>query len=193
METADTASQARQPLSILRINFDELFRRHLCRHSEFGINVLHIVSVWGVYFSLLAIEYRGLLWLMPTASLWQRIVIMLISLLPWLTVVAANVPMTVLFATASMGAALCLPAASQPLPAWVHLLLLPLWHQLQLISHRFYREHRDMSEFAARYRKGWFLSLLLAVYELPILAQFFVTWFHKGQGTIASHKSLSES
>ena len=52
-------------MNILRINFDELYRRHLCRHSEFGINVLHIVSVWGVYLSLLAVEFRCLRSLFP--------------------------------------------------------------------------------------------------------------------------------
>lgn len=175
MKTVETADNAKQPLSILRINFDELFRRHLCRHSEFGINVLHIVSVWGVYCSLLAIEFRFLQWLLPAAEVWQLIAMLLTSLLPWLAVVAVNVPVPVLLASASMGLALSLPAASQPFPAWVHLVLLPLWHQLQLVSHRFYTEHRDMSEFATRYRKGWFLSVLLAVYELPILTQFFLT------------------
>ena len=175
MDTADRGSDATQPLSILRINFDELFRRHLCRHGAFGINVLHIVSVWGVYCSLLAIEYRVLQWLFPAGLLWQLIAVMLLSLLPWLTVVAVNVPVAVLLATAVMSLALCLPAALQPFPAWLHLLLLPFWHQLQLVSHRFYAEHRDMSEFATRYRKGWFLSVLLAVYELPILTQFFLT------------------
>lgn len=179
METAEAADNAIQPLSIFRINFDELFRRHLCRHGEFGINVLHIVSVWGVYCSLLAIEFRCLQWLFPAASLWWLIAAMLMSLLPWLAVVAVNVPVPVLLATASMGIVLSLPAAFQPFPAWVHIVLLPLWHQLQLVSHRFYTEHRDMSEFAMRYRKGWFLSVLLAVYELPILTQFFLTCFRR--------------
>ncbi len=179
METADTTSRTLQPLSILRVNFDELFRRHLCRHSEFGINVLHILSVWGVYFSLLVIEFRLLQWLLPTAPTSQLVLVMLLSLVPWLTVVAVNVPVTVLLVTASMVFVLCLPAAWQPIPAWVHVILLPLWHQLQLVSHRFYTVHRDMSEFASRYRKGWHLSLLLAVYELPILARFFLTCHRK--------------
>lgn len=174
METAEMASEAKANLSLLRINFDELFRRHLCRHSEFGINVLHILSVWGVYFSLLAIEYRCLQWLVPAAPLWQLLAMLLLSLVPWLAVVAPNVPMAVLLVTGTMGCALSLPAALQPFPAWVHLLLLPLWHQLQLVSHRFYTVHRDMSEFAQRYRKGWHLSALLAVYELPILVQYFL-------------------
>jgi hypothetical protein len=161
-------------MNIVNINFDEVYRRHLCRHSEFGINVLHIGSVCGVYLSLLAIEFRCLQWLLPDASVWQLFSAMLISLLPWLGVVAINVPGSVLLTTGGIVVALCLPAAAQPLPAWCHLLLLPLWHQLQLISHRFYTVHRDMSEFAERYRKSWHLSLLLAVYELPILVQFFL-------------------
>jgi hypothetical protein len=161
-------------VNILRINFDELYRRHLCRHSEFGINVFHIVSVGGVYLSLLAVEFRCLRWLFPEASMWQLITAMLMTLLPWLSVVGVNVSTSVLLATGGMAIALCLPAAVQPLPAWIHLLLLPLWHQLQLVSHRYYSVHLDMSEFAERYRKGWRLSLLLAVYELPILVQFFL-------------------
>lgn len=106
--------------------------------------------------------------------MWQLITAMLMTLLPWLSVVGVNVSTSVLLTTGVTAIALCLPATVQPLPAWIHLLLLPLWHQLQLVSHRFYRGQRDMSEFAERYRKGWRLSLLLAVYELPILVQFFL-------------------
>jgi len=175
-------------MNILRISFDELYRRHLCRHSEFGINVLHIVSVWGVYLSLLAIECRCVHWLLPHASVWQLITAMLMTLLPWLTVVGINVAPSVLLTTGGMAIVLCLPAALQPLPAWVHLLLLPLWHQLQLISHRFYRVQKDMSEFAERYRKGWRLSLLLAVYELPILVQFFLSHLRGQVGWPAARK-----
>lgn len=39
-------------MNILRINFYELYQRHLCRHSQFGLNLWHVLSVYGVYFSI---------------------------------------------------------------------------------------------------------------------------------------------
>ena len=41
----------------INANFMELYRRHLCRHSEFGINILHLIAVVGVYFSLYGIAF----------------------------------------------------------------------------------------------------------------------------------------
>ncbi|MEQ9406153.1 MAG: hypothetical protein RIK87_00445 [Fuerstiella sp.] len=40
-------------MNLFRVNFEELYRRHLCRHGHFGINVLHLAAVAGIYLCLL--------------------------------------------------------------------------------------------------------------------------------------------
>ena len=61
----------------LHANFEELYRRHLCRHSQFGINMLHIVSVVGTYlrcfglvYSLVKSEWITVALTAPTSSSW---------------------------------------------------------------------------------------------------------------------------
>lgn len=49
-----------------------------------------------------------------------------------------------------------------------------LRHRFQLWSHRRYSLHRDMSEFKTKSRKGSYLFILLAVYELPILLYYLI-------------------
>ena len=38
-----------------RVNFQELYARHLCRHSQYGINVIHVAAVFGIYLALAGI------------------------------------------------------------------------------------------------------------------------------------------
>lgn len=44
-------------MNLLRVNFQELYRRHLCRHSQFALNVWHLIAVIGVYFALYGIAF----------------------------------------------------------------------------------------------------------------------------------------
>lgn len=59
-------------------------------------------------------------------------------------------------------------------PVWVHILLLFAWHRFQVWQHRIYDKSLDMTEFTEKYRKGFALFVLLAIYELPILLNFLV-------------------
>ena len=43
-----------QPLSLLHVDFDELYARHLGRHSQFGINVAHVLALYGLWFGVYA-------------------------------------------------------------------------------------------------------------------------------------------
>ncbi len=39
-----------RPMSLVRVEFQELYARHLCRHSQLGINMAHLVALFGVWF-----------------------------------------------------------------------------------------------------------------------------------------------
>ena len=162
-------------MSILKINFEDLFQRHLCRHSEFGINVLHLISVYGVYFSLLALVSTVMRMIMPDSSVMMQTSMTLAITVPYLIVLAMNIPVLILMATIASLVLLAIPAAFASFIPWpVHLILIVTWHRVQLVSHKRYTVSKDMSEFNLRYRKGACLFVLLAVYELPILLNFFL-------------------
>ena len=40
-----------------KIEFVELFQRHLCRHSHFGVNVIHLITLLGIWCSFAGILY----------------------------------------------------------------------------------------------------------------------------------------
>jgi hypothetical protein len=150
---------------MFRIDFQELYRRHLCRHSQFGLNVWHLIAVAGIYFSLygIALALPGAPWIVGGA------------LAAYLLILAFNVPWRVfLLDCVVVGTLLACSLALPQIPVWVHLILLLVWHQFQIWQHRIYDKSLDMHEFADKYRKGIVLFVLLAVYELPILINFLV-------------------
>ncbi len=55
------STQTTQPLSLLHVDFDDLYARHLGRHSQFGINVGHLASLYGLWFGVYAALYQVLL------------------------------------------------------------------------------------------------------------------------------------
>jgi hypothetical protein len=160
-------------MNILRVDFAELYRRHLCRHSQPGINVAHLGSVAITYFGgfLLIAHLLSLLeappWLLPAA------------LVPYFVVLACNLPVRLL-AVSVLGFASLLAAVFllPPLPTWLALplsaVLIVLGHKSQAWSHRIWTEQLDMAEFTTKYKKGLALFLLLSVYELPILLNYLV-------------------
>ena len=157
-----------------RIHFDELYRRHLCRHGDFGLNVLHVIAVVGIYFALAGLIDFGLKCFLPDT---QRMIWLLCLTVPWLITLAFNVPIAVslfsgLTTTALIAAVVFLPA----IPAWIFVVLILLLHQFQQWGHKLYPMHNDMTEFRDKYPKGVPLFLLLSAYELPILIQFFLRW-----------------
>ena len=54
-----------RPVNVVRVEFEELNARHLCRHSQFGINVAHLVALFGVWYAVYSIMY----WLGRTAGM----------------------------------------------------------------------------------------------------------------------------
>jgi hypothetical protein len=158
-------------MNLFRVNFSELYERHLCRHSQFGINVLHIVAVLGIYLCLYAIVQHilGIDW--PLFAIAGVHVALL----------ALNLPFRVLAVTASfLGAAIALVIWLPPLPIWVYILAIYPLYKIQAWSHRIYRVELDMTEFNKKYKKGCLLFILLSIYEVPILLNYLL--FDKEHG-----------
>jgi hypothetical protein len=152
-------------MNLLRVNFQELYRRHLCRHSQFGLNVWHLIAVVGVYLALYGIAFAlpGGAWIVSGV------------LAAYFVILACNIPLKVLLLNLVLVGALLAGFLSLPeIPVWVHVVLLLGWHRFQVWQHRIYDKSLDMSDFADKYRKGFVLFVLLAVYELPILLNFLV-------------------
>lgn len=146
-------------------NFDELFERHLCRHSEFGINVWHLIAVAGVYFALF-----GLVASVPYGESFIGA-----GLCLYFLTLARTVPWRALAASAAFVASILgLLLSSLEISAWWYLALLVASHRCQVWQHRFYPRSSEMTRFAAKYPKGLALVALLAVYELPLLLHYFV-------------------
>lgn len=155
-------------LNPLKVNFDELYRRHLCRHGQFGINVLHLVSVVITYVSVIEILFQipGAKWII--GAIWVSYsVLLLCNLRPGLFVLT-NTGLAVL-----LGVSVAVPSLPVWL-IWVYLSGIIASHRFQLWSHSVYTERLDMTEFHKKYPKGVRLFLVLLIYELPILLNFFL-------------------
>jgi hypothetical protein len=153
----------------LKVNFSELYERHLCRHSQYGINVIHIIAVLGIYLALAGII------LSLAGSEWVLLGIIILHLM----IVALNVPILVLlgnllFMTGFFALCLLLPKKPEWLWVSVYLLAVPLLYKVQAWSHKVYNVERDMTEFNKKYKKGFVLFVLLSIYELPLLLNYLV-------------------
>ncbi|HTU16515.1 MAG TPA: hypothetical protein VMG10_00505 [Gemmataceae bacterium] len=151
----------------LKVNFQELYERHLCRHSQYGINVIHVAAVFGIYLALAGIicSLAGTEW------------VLLGIIILHLAIVALNVPARVLLGTVLFMAgffAVCLTLPRQPWWVSVYLLAIPLLYKIQAWSHKIYNVERDITEFNKKYKKGFVLFVLLSIYELPLLLKYLV-------------------
>src|SRR5262249_9428369 len=147
------------------VSFEELYQRHLCRHSQFGINVQHLAGVAVTYFMLFGI----IVWVSGAWGAWALGALAV----PYLAVLAANVPPLVFAAVlAFMAAVFAAFFAAPEVPVWLCALVIVVSYKIQAWAHRFFTEERGMTEFNKKYRKGPALFLLLSVYELPILLNY---------------------
>jgi hypothetical protein len=152
-------------MSVLSVNFRELYERHLCRHSQFGINVIHLVSLVGTYLAVFGLIY-GLV-----ESEW-----VLVGLaIPYLLLLATNLPMRVFVVLAVFLALFFLAfLALPPVAFWWYLVGIVVCYEVQLWSHKVYSKEKDMTEFNQKYPKGFVLFVVLTVYELPILLNYLI-------------------
>jgi hypothetical protein len=147
------------------VSFDELYRRHLCRHSQYGNNVVHLASLIGTYWALYGLFYLLVPW--PWA--------VLAVAAPYVVVLAATVPLrvfavTLLFLAGFFTVFLAVP----PFPWWGYVAALPVFYKIQQWGHVWFPRENDMTEFNKKYRKGPGLFLLLSAYELPIQLNYLV-------------------
>jgi hypothetical protein len=150
-------------MNLFRVNFQELYKRHLCRHSQFGINVIHLAAVFGSYLALFALALK------VAGSPWALLAI----LVTYLAALSLNLPLHVLLASLLFVALFCvLLFYLPPVPIWAALVLLILSHKGQAWSHKIYTCERDMTEFDKKYKKGVLLFVILSLYELPILLNY---------------------
>lgn len=152
-------------MNMLRVNFPELYQRHLCRHSQYGINVVHLATVIGSYYALFSLAA----WLVDVP--W----VLLAIPVPYVVLLAINLQPRLLAACVVFLALFFLLFFAVP-PLWVWLcpVLLVACHVGQNASHKIWDRERDMSAYQQTYRKGPALKLLLAFYELPLLLNYLV-------------------
>jgi hypothetical protein len=150
-------------MNVLSVNFYELYRRHLCRHSQYGINSIHLLAVVGIYLAIYGLIY-GLV-----KSEWVLVALAV----PYLAVLALNIPVRVFVVNVAIIALLFIAVLTLPeVPWWAYLLAVPILYKIQAWSHKVYSKEMDMTEFNQRYPKGFALFVVLSVYELPILLNY---------------------
>jgi hypothetical protein len=149
----------------LTANFCELYQRHLCRHSQYGINAIHFAALVGTYVALfqLAFWMLGSWWVIPAVAI------------PYVAVVTPNIPFRLRFVVLGFLAGF-FPAITVIPPSWpwVDVVLLVFCYWLQNWSHRWYPVEFDMTRFNMKYHKGPALFVLLTLYEMPIQLNYLV-------------------
>jgi hypothetical protein len=171
-------------MNLLRINFAELYERHLCRHSQFGINVGHIICVIGTYLALFGMLY----------TLTDSPALVLGITIPYVVVLAFNIPLRVLVAVVVfLGLFFMLFFALPKQPLWLSPLVIFFLYKVQNWEHRIWNVERDMTEFNKKYPKGVTLFFLLSLYELAILLNYLCfdrkSWASTAEPAIAPEPS----
>ncbi len=166
------STQTTAPLSLLHVDFGDLYARHLGRHSQFGINVAHLAALYGLWFGIYAAIYQAVL----LAKLPAGWLVILAMALMYLAVVAINAPYRVSLATAVFLAFFVVSVLAMPaLTSWsilLFLLMIPLCYKLQAWSHKIWTVGADMSEFNKRFPPGRALNSILLIYEVPICLNY---------------------
>jgi hypothetical protein len=152
-------------MTLLRVDFAELYGRHLCRHSQFGINVVHLVSLFGVWYGVYGFVYA------LTQMEWLPVALAA----GYFALVALNAPVRVCVATAAflavfLAAVLWLPE----LPLWAYLVLIPVSYEIQSLSHKVWTAETDMTEYNKKYAKGRVLFVVLLINEVPLVLEYLV-------------------
>jgi hypothetical protein len=158
-------------MSLLRVDFAELYARHLCRHSQFGVNVAHLAALFGMWYGVYGIIYslvRGRPEFTPLPE-WLPIALAA----AYLALVARNAPARVCVATAVFLALFLAALFWLPeLPIWVYVVMIPVYYELQALSHKVFTVGTDMTEFNKKYPKGPVLFIVLLIYEVPLVLNY---------------------
>jgi len=151
-----------RPLNLLFVEFKELVARHLCRHSQLGINVVHLIALSAIWYAVYGLLYWlvGIEWVLAVPAL------------VYVAALAPNLPIRVLVATSLFLALILAAAIWLPAPWWAYLIMIPVSYKLQAWSHKFFTIETDMTEFNKKYLKGFALFVVLLIYEVPIVLNF---------------------
>ena len=150
-------------MNFLKVEFHELYARHLCRHSQYGNNVIHLAMVFGTYLGLFGIAGTIL------GSPWPALVVPVL----YMVVLAFNVPVRVWLVSLLFVIGLCAATVALPeMPIWLPIGLVVVCYFVQNWSHKLYDKAADMTELNKKYRKGPALFVLLLIYELPLLLNY---------------------
>lgn len=151
-----------RPLRLLFVEFNELYARHLCRHSQLGINVVHLMALSAIWYAVFGLLYWlvGIEWVLAVPAL------------IYVAALAPNVPIQVLVSTLLFLALILAAAIWLPAPWWAYLIMIPVSYKVQAWSHKFYTIEADMTEFNKKYTKGFVLFVVLLIYEVPIVLNF---------------------
>ena len=152
-----------RPMTLWHVDFPDLYARHLCRHSQFGINVAHLAALVGMWYGVYGV----------VSALIHLNWVLVALAAAYLVLVALNTPVRVCLATAAfmvlfVAAVIWLPE----LPIWVYLLMVPVFYELQAWSHKLWTAATDMTEFNKRYPKGPVLFVVLLIYEVPLVLNY---------------------
>ncbi len=153
------ATLTSRPMRLLLVEFDELCARHLCRHSQLGINVLHLIALFAIWYAVYGLLYwlAGVEWVLA------------IPALAYLAAIAPNVPIRVLASTLLFLGVIFAAALWVTIPWWAYLIIIPIAYKIQAWSHKLYTVETDMTEFNKKYTKGSVLFVVLLIYEVPIV------------------------
>jgi hypothetical protein len=155
-----------QPLSLLHVDFDALYARHLGRHSQFGVNVNHLLALYMMWFGIYEAVAQGIrqfgLPAFPVVVALAAVYLLLVSLnLPFRVIIALTV-----FLACFVASVVVMPT----LPAWaapLFLVLVPLGYKVQTWGHRVWSTAADMSDFNRRFPPGRDLNRILMTFEVP--------------------------
>ncbi len=171
------STQAAQPLSLRHVDFDDLYARHLGRHSQFGINVAHVVALYGLWYGVYAAIDQAARHLGAPMT-WPILATMAIAYLAVVSInaPARNVVVTAIFMAIFVASVLVLPT----LPIWsipLFLAMSPAFYKFQAWNHKIWTRAADMSEFNKRFPPGKDLNMILLMYEIPICLNYLI--FHR--------------
>lgn len=154
-----------EPMSLWRIDFADLYGRHRCRHSQFGINVVHLAALFGLWYGV-----YGLVYALVHVE-WLPVVLAV----GYLTLIALNAPVRVIVATAVFLAIFLVALFELPeLLIWVYLVMIPVFYEAQSLSHKVWTVAADMTEYNKKYPKGGALFVVLLVEEVPLVLNYLI-------------------
>ena len=163
-----------RPLSFLHVDFDRLYERHLGRHSQFGINVAHVVALYGLWFGAYSALYQAVLHLGVPAA-WSLVVVLALT---YLVIVSINAPLRVTIAMALFLAVFVMSVIAEPkLPVWwilVFAVMAPAFYKFQSTNHKIWTKAADMTEFNRRFPPGRALNVILLLNEIPICLNYLI-------------------